>query len=544
MKSTIAFFCMLSISFSALCAEIPYEKAQGQIVGLLKSRSEWIVALFAKQSPESGLLASAGIVPVVMKKISVLGNSLTEVSEMSTRVENGKQIYYSAKADLSAPAIPMEVWLSTKNKAGVFKKINTVSFSVETKDFKAIIYPAKPSPFSKNILPEFKHMTAPLAIEVGLKSEHIPPPKVPITVLRHDLSKTREVYVDKKFPAKYHRALILTLMKWNQVLRTNFYQFKGLMNFDPDECVATDKLCILWSGSEQIPWAGVGGISVVSYDPVSGLIGGGLIGFYNSNQKNDQLLPPDKKLVESLSSNSHFEVAANLYLKREQMQKVAHPYPRHFLESLLLHEFGHDVGLNHYFMGSMNPEKKNYSDTVMDYMPFPVFHTQADLGSRDTAKINRIYFNGKPIVEKACSDMEVGNIAFCLPGDIGPSHHWLMKLAEQSDSGVTQEVHFIGGMSAIFGKPEPIYKQLMKFTIPNTEMPELPNHLSAEEKAALQKQMSEAMEKMYADIEKITNITKQSSDEVKSYLCNSDNIARIKQYETSKALPIFELKCQ
>jgi len=527
-----------STSLAKSPSQTPYSHARAEIARRLRTAPEWISATFQRYE-SADMMTAGGFLPFVMKKWRVQGDSLIERSKNSLIGGiNPDRHWVSREANLNAP-IPVETWTDDSSSQATFQNLGAREFAIVDQFRTVIVFPAPTPRFAWPILPKFKHMTAPAALDMGPNLKMLPP-QAPITVLRHDLGSTRPVYVAKEFPARFVPALKSVLRKWNTALRANFYNFAGTMPAGKETCVARGWLCVLWQGSAEIPWAGVGGISVISYDPETGLITGGLIGFINRHASG-ALAPAPADIVARLASSDAVDAAASIFLKRDPAMNIAHPHPEQAVEAILLHEVGHDNGLNHYFMGSMHPTHEQMSDTVMDYPPYPLLDTVLHLGPRDLAKVNNIYFSGREVTETPCSDMEVMSSAYCLPGDAGAAQSWLMKLADYGDQGLNTLYQPLGGISLMFGRPEPLYKHFARFIMPNFPEPKFPENFPPEARAKLIKQFEEGV----ARAEKALSaqrggLTRATSDEVTKFLCEPKHLSQVSEAVKSGS---FLLNC-
>jgi hypothetical protein len=200
------------------------------------------------------------------------------------------------------------------------------------------------------------------------------------------------------------------------------------------------------------------------------------------------------------------------------MRSVANPFPLQTVQSLLLHEMGHDLGLRHYFAGSDHPENNKYSDTVMDYLPFPIIWTMTTLGSRDQQKMDIIYKAApSSLNERPCSDNEVIQKPYCLTWDYGPTDTWLMTLASQSRQDIKGEVIFAGG-AWNSGEAKSLMTFLSRYVIPEFSLAQYPElkKLPKKQRAGIIKGMNDGFKKNYAQS---LGLDEKRSEKVHQFLC-------------------------
>jgi hypothetical protein len=91
-----------------------------------------------------------------------------------------------------------------------------------------------------------------------------------------------------------------------------------------------------------------------------------------------------------------------------------------FYFGVIMHEFGHSLGLRHNFAASTQPDPSGIPSSVMDYEPNFVANKRQAPGSYDIAAIRLGYFGEKPRSDLAfCTDEDLGSSYACNQGDLG-----------------------------------------------------------------------------------------------------------------------------
>jgi hypothetical protein len=102
--------------------------------------------------------------------------------------------------------------------------------------------------------------------------------------------------------------------------------------------------------------------------------------------------------------------------------KAANPeeFVKGYYKSIIMHEFGHSLGLRHNFLASTQLDADKLPSSVMDYEPNIVANKRLEVGSYDKAAMRWAYFNEKPTTKLVfCTDEDLSKQINCNQGDIG-----------------------------------------------------------------------------------------------------------------------------
>jgi hypothetical protein len=100
--------------------------------------------------------------------------------------------------------------------------------------------------------------------------------------------------------------------------------------------------------------------------------------------------------------------------------KNSDEYVKGYYYSVIMHEFGHSLGLRHNFAASTKIDSNGISSSVMDYEPGFVTNIRTLPGSYDTAAIRWGYFGESPSAPLAfCTDEDMAKRYDCNQGDVG-----------------------------------------------------------------------------------------------------------------------------
>lgn len=100
--------------------------------------------------------------------------------------------------------------------------------------------------------------------------------------------------------------------------------------------------------------------------------------------------------------------------------KTSDEYIKGYYYSVIMHEFGHSLGLRHNFAASTKIDTNGISSSVMDYEPGFVTNIRTLPGSYDTAAIRWGYFGENPSgALPFCTDEDMSKRYDCNQGDVG-----------------------------------------------------------------------------------------------------------------------------
>jgi hypothetical protein len=461
------------------------------------------------------------------KKFKMSQNKLIDIGPLSK--DYNKVIYNFKTSDFLNQVFENNSFI--KSEGIRYKILSKDAFVIENMSTKIIFMPSLKNPFSKPMKVNFEHFSTEMLSVVEPNSEGdinlgniFASPKNYTSILRHDLSKKRLVFVPLNFPDQFISDLKLVIQRWNKSLGKEFYVYVNKQNLDYDECFAQSYLCLDWSGGSDIAMTGIGGVSSIGYDVQSGLIHGGVIGFKNTNQ-DIHLAEMQPELVKDLNSTdtqTRFKVAAQLFAQRKEYFQTKNPFPHESVQAILVHEFGHDIGFRHYFAGSKNPSKTRFGDTVMDYYPFSATKNETSPGLRDQNKIDIIYKNKNTasLKEESCSDAEVNFKKDCNAWDLGPTYDWAMELANQSANDIETVVDSAGGISMFGASQKTVWRLLSDFIIPDFifDASQLPTSWSQKQTQAFILKQKEIYKKQYAQNMKLDI---KVADKIHNFLCES-----------------------
>jgi hypothetical protein len=104
----------------------------------------------------------------------------------------------------------------------------------------------------------------------------------------------------------------------------------------------------------------------------------------------------------------------------DTQSKTQEEYIKGYYFSVIMHEFGHSLGLRHNFAGSTRIDSNGISSSVMDYEPGFITNVRREPGSYDTAAIRWGYFGERPSESFAfCTDEDLQKRFDCNQGDVG-----------------------------------------------------------------------------------------------------------------------------
>ena len=264
--------------------------------------------------------------------------------------------------------------------------------------------------------------------------------------LHHDLNRRIPVHVEASFSSRFRGTLAEVLAEWNSALGTPLFV---LANESPQtlaksDCVTGYSLCIRWHGSQDIPFTGMSGFTEIAFDPVTGVIVGGLITFINEDRPVRNLPAEDATRVRTGQIDRDW--LARSMLNYAIMSQVRHPMPEKYLQYLLLHEICHFNGLAHDFHVDLTTKIGDPPLTIMGYPPFAIAHQAHQLGQSDRARIAQIYQRNHREKLAYCSTLEAmapelsggltPRVEQCDLFVLGDEADWYLALARAGQAGV------------------------------------------------------------------------------------------------------------
>lgn len=284
----------------------------------------------------------------------------------------------------------------------------------------------------------------------------------------HNTSVAKDVLLDAGFPDMLIPNMEKALGSWNELLGMQYFKVrKSARKLDGVDCMTLSSACVFWTGSDrEISAAGIGGIAMSSYDPVTGVVDGGMISFTNlATSGTSPTAQPPQALVELLTGKSiDARAAAEWQVKVNELGNYRHPAPETVLAYVMTHEFGHYLGLRHNFAGSVYAAPPAVTTSVMEYPPYVLRSGAASaIGQFDVTTINAIYGRGGGDSEEThfCSDSEATaaadpkfegqftKVAQCSRMDYGEPAQWWMTLAEMSLNGTLADMPGSEAMKAM-----------------------------------------------------------------------------------------------
>ncbi len=157
-----------------------------------------------------------------------------------------------------------------------------------------------------------------------------------------------EIYVDKKMPTVFTKALINGIDKWNASFKENVFLYKG----QSKECDKPEINCLTMKKAK-------------AYQKVSG--------------------DNDYAFVSQAYRDNAWEsadIVLNASFKWKSPSSIGQVDP----SKVVLHELGHVLGLQHHFF---------HLSSIMNYLPYEASKVNLGITSFDKEMVDWIYFNGK-----------------------------------------------------------------------------------------------------------------------------------------------------
>lgn len=104
----------------------------------------------------------------------------------------------------------------------------------------------------------------------------------------------------------------------------------------------------------------------------------------------------------------------------DSFEKDPKKFVQGYYYGVIMHEFGHSLGLRHNFKASTKPDADGTPSSVMDYEPNFIANKRKGIGSYDLAAIRFGYFGERPTAKLAfCTDEDLRYSYYCNQGDLG-----------------------------------------------------------------------------------------------------------------------------
>ncbi|NBO38963.1 hypothetical protein EBU99_10315 [bacterium] len=255
---------------------------------------------------------------------------------------------------------------------------------------------------------------------------------MPIAHYKIDVSSRKpaqQIVYLKGFPSDYADVAKRAIESWN--ISFGFAAFRAEVAGDAIDLGDPRYNVVKWIDGldEEVPWAGY---APTMANPVTGevlatqiLINGSttLKNFDGIYKYTTEAAPQFNKLSGKIGNVPLVEGAGEnpvVSFFADTNTKSADEYIKGYYFSVIMHEFGHSLGLRHNFAGSTVIDSNGISSSVMDYEPGFVTNARKVPGSYDHAAIRWGYFGEKPTQKLAfCTDEDMAKRFDCNQGDVG-----------------------------------------------------------------------------------------------------------------------------
>ncbi|MEN9824284.1 MAG: hypothetical protein RI953_29 [Pseudomonadota bacterium] len=301
----------------------------------------------------------------------------------------------------------------------------------------------------------------------------------------------------KGFPEDYLPVAKQAVESWNIVF--GFDAFKTtIANADVD--LGDPRYNVIkWIDGldEEVPWAGYAPTMV---NPRTGevlatqiLINGSTTrkGFSGIYKYTAEAAPQFSKLTGKIGNVPLVEGTGEnpvVSFFSDTKSKSEEEYAKGYYMSVIMHEFGHSLGLRHNFAGSTVIDSNGVSSSVMDYEPGFVSNIRQVPGSYDHAAIRWGYFGESPSAPMVfCTDEDMAKRYDCNQGDVGKPEDFVVTGLIQ---GTTVLENLIIPLPDMVKKP---MKSMMKTAL---KIVELANQLPETERQQAVSEIGRALERV------------------------------------------------
>jgi hypothetical protein len=233
----------------------------------------------------------------------------------------------------------------------------------------------------------------------------------------------------KDFPKEYESVGRASVESWN--IPFGFDAFKTEIADENIDLGDPRYNVVKWIDNldNSVPWAGYAPTMV---NPVTGeviatqiLINGNTTQqtFEEIYKYTSEVAPEMKKLTGKIGNVPLIEGAGEnpvISFFADAQSANADEYVKGYYYSVIMHEFGHSLGLRHNFAASTRIDSNGVSSSVMDYEPGFITNIRRVPGSYDTAAVRWGYLRENPAtVLTFCTDEDMEKRFDCNQGDLG-----------------------------------------------------------------------------------------------------------------------------
>lgn len=233
----------------------------------------------------------------------------------------------------------------------------------------------------------------------------------------------------KDFPKEYESVGRASIESWN--IAFGFDAFKTEIADESVDLGDPRYNVVKWIDNldNSVPWAGYAPTMV---NPLTGeVIATQILINGNTTQKTfeeiykytSEVAPELKKLTGKIGNVPLIEGAGEnpvISFFADAQSASAEEYVKGYYYSVIMHEFGHSLGLRHNFAGSTRIDADGISSSVMDYEPGFITNIRRVPGSYDTAAVRWGYLGENPVAPLTfCTDEDMEKRYDCNQGDLG-----------------------------------------------------------------------------------------------------------------------------